>query len=74
MASVCIRVWAGGKFCSVGATKVGVPRRACFGIEDGVCSMGDILLVDEGWLLIDPESLMRYLDRDRFLVVVGMFY
>ena len=38
-----------------------------------MCSMGDILLVEEEWLLIDPESLMRSLDRDRFLVVVGIF-
>ena len=35
--------------------------------------MGDRLLVDDGWLLIDPESLTRSLDNDRFLVVVGIF-
>ena len=57
-----------------GANKVGVPRRACFGIEDGVCSMGDILLVDEGWLLMDPESFTRSLDKDRFLVVGILSY
>ena len=87
MASVSIRVWVGGKFCSVaslmvegvgrlvpsGATEVGVPRRACLAIGEGICSIVDLLWVEEGWLLIDPESFTRNLARDRFLVVGILF-
>ena len=73
MASVFIRVWAGGILCSVAfmGFDVGVCFAASRDADEGVRSMGDLLLIEAVVLNGVPESFLRYL-VDRLLNFGGI--